>query len=87
MSNQVLGTIYSSIIEDVVNASRPDFEECGIDESVMDTLREVRWLDSGSESIEHAVHVSGNESRKRKEKREKGKKKGNENERRTKGER
>jgi transcription initiation factor TFIIA large subunit len=41
MSNTVLGSIYSQIIEEVINNSRGDFEDSGIDESVLDSLREV----------------------------------------------
>jgi hypothetical protein len=40
MSN-ALGNVYSNVIEDVINNSRVDFEEAGIDESVLETLRVV----------------------------------------------
>lgn len=41
MSNHVLGAVYSGIIEDVLNSSRVDFEENGIDDSALDVMREV----------------------------------------------
>ncbi len=42
MSNSVVGTVYEQIIEDVISTSRVDFEENGVDESVLDALRMVR---------------------------------------------
>lgn len=42
MSNQAVGNVYQSIIEEVINSSRVDFEESGVDESVLDELRLVR---------------------------------------------
>ena len=41
MSNAQVGTVYSQIIHEVVEASRVDVEEGGIDESVLDELRVV----------------------------------------------
>ena len=47
MSNNVVGSVYEQIIEDVLSTSRVDFEENGVDEVVLDELRRV----SGSPSI------------------------------------
>lgn len=38
MSNTVVGGVYQSIIEEVINTSRVDFEENGVEESVLDDL-------------------------------------------------
>ncbi|KAF4591998.1 Transcription factor IIA, alpha/beta subunit [Ophiocordyceps camponoti-floridani] len=39
MSNQAVGHVYQSIIEEVINSSRVDFEESGVDDSVLEELR------------------------------------------------
>ncbi|KAI1123244.1 transcription factor IIA, alpha/beta subunit [Nemania abortiva] len=39
MSNQQVGGVYQQIINDVIQASRVDFEEGGIDEAVLEQLR------------------------------------------------
>ena len=44
MSNQSVGTVYQQIIRDVVESSRVDFEEGGVDESVLDELARVSLL-------------------------------------------
>ncbi len=41
MSNSQVGNIYQQIINDVLEASRGDFEEVGLDDSVMDELKTV----------------------------------------------
>ncbi|KAK9365117.1 transcription factor IIA, alpha/beta subunit [Lipomyces kononenkoae] len=41
MSNNIVGAIYRDIVEDVINSSRIDFEDSGVDES---TLRELKLL-------------------------------------------
>ncbi|OBT67020.1 hypothetical protein VE03_04504 [Pseudogymnoascus sp. 23342-1-I1] len=41
MSNQTVGVVYQQIIRDVVDSSRVDFEEGGVDESVLDELSRV----------------------------------------------
>jgi hypothetical protein len=41
MSNQAVGSVYQTIIEEVINSSRVDFEENGIEESVLEELRQV----------------------------------------------
>lgn len=41
MSNQAVGPVYQSIIEEVINSSRVDFEENGVEESVLEELRLV----------------------------------------------
>jgi len=42
MSNQAVGNVYQIIIDDVINSSRVDFEESGIDETALEELRQVR---------------------------------------------
>lgn len=44
MSNQTVGAVYQQIIRDVVDSSRVDFEEGGVDESVLDELTRVSSL-------------------------------------------
>jgi transcription initiation factor TFIIA large subunit len=39
MSNNVVGNVYQQVIEEVINASRVDFEEGGVDESVLEELK------------------------------------------------
>lgn len=41
MSNANVGNIYQQIINEVIEASRVDFEEGGVEESVLDDLRKV----------------------------------------------
>lgn len=51
MSNNAVGSVYQTIIEEVINSSRVDFEENGVEESVLEELRQV--------SLHHLhVHVS-----------------------------
>lgn len=44
MSNLSVGTVYQQIIREVVESSRVDFEEGGVDESVLDELARVSLL-------------------------------------------
>jgi len=46
MSNTQVGNVYQQIIADVVDSSRVDFEEGGVDESVLEELRKVWNLSS-----------------------------------------
>jgi transcription initiation factor TFIIA large subunit len=39
MSNTAVGAVYQTIIEEVINSSRVDFEESGVEESVLEELR------------------------------------------------
>ncbi|KZL64892.1 transcription factor IIA [Colletotrichum tofieldiae] len=39
MSNNAVGAVYEQIIAEVINSSRVDFEEGGVDESVLDELK------------------------------------------------
>ena len=41
MSNTSVGGVYQQIIRDVIEASRVDFEEGGVDESVLDEMGRV----------------------------------------------
>ena len=41
MSNTLVGNVYSSIIEEVINSSRIDFEEAGVNASTLEDLKQV----------------------------------------------
>lgn len=41
MSNSAVGNVYQQIIADVIEASRVDLEENGVDESILDELKQV----------------------------------------------
>lgn len=41
MSNTSVGSVYNTIIEEVINSSRVDFEESGVEESALELLRVV----------------------------------------------
>lgn len=41
MSNQAVGNVYQAVIDEVINSSRVDFEENGVEESVLEELRKV----------------------------------------------
>jgi transcription initiation factor TFIIA large subunit len=41
MSNTQVGSVYQQIISDVIDTSRVDFEEGGVDEHVLEELRMV----------------------------------------------
>lgn len=41
MSNATVGTVYEHIINEVINAVRVDFEENGVDDSVLEELKKV----------------------------------------------
>lgn len=41
MSNHAVGSVYQTIIEEVINSSRVDFEESGVEEAVLEELRLV----------------------------------------------
>lgn len=43
MTNPLVGTVYQQIIKDVVETSRVDFEEGGVDESVLEELATVSF--------------------------------------------
>jgi hypothetical protein len=42
MSNAQVGNVYGQIISDVIDISRVDFEEGGVDEAVLEELKTVR---------------------------------------------
>ena len=50
MSNQTVGAVYSQIITDVIDSSRVDFEEMGVEESVLEDLKKVSTLSGDSKS-------------------------------------
>lgn len=62
MSNTQVGNVYSQIIQDVIDSSRVDFEEGGVDDVVLEELKRVRSFFSISNSIAsplecfHSVH-------------------------------
>lgn len=41
MSNATVGNVYHQVIRDVIESSRVDFEEGGVDESVLEELSRV----------------------------------------------
>lgn len=43
MSNPNVGSVYQQIIRDVIETSKVDFEEGGVDESVLDELARVSF--------------------------------------------
>jgi len=45
MSNPAVGAVYENIIDDVIKKSKEDFEESGVDETVLEALREVSRVD------------------------------------------
>ena len=45
MSNPAVGAVYDNIIDDVIKKSKEDFEESGVDETVLEALREVSRTD------------------------------------------
>ncbi|KAK6454910.1 transcription initiation factor TFIIA large subunit [Scheffersomyces xylosifermentans] len=49
MSNNEASKLYETIIEDVINDSRQDFEDSGIDESTLQDLRRI-WCEKLSQS-------------------------------------
>jgi transcription initiation factor TFIIA large subunit len=51
MSNQTVGAVYAQIITDVIDSSRVDFEEMGVEESVLEDLKKV------SSSSRHAKSI------------------------------
>lgn len=42
MSNSSVGTVYAQIIENVLEFSRVDLEENGVDEGILEELKKVR---------------------------------------------
>jgi hypothetical protein len=42
MSNAAVGPVYDTIISEVINAVRVDFEENGVDDSALEDLKKVR---------------------------------------------
>jgi hypothetical protein len=42
MSNAAVGSVYDTIISEVINAVRVDFEENGVDDSALEDLKKVR---------------------------------------------
>lgn len=51
MSNHAVGNVYQAIIEEVINSSRVDFEESGVEDSVLEELRKVRCLSTTASSL------------------------------------
>lgn len=52
MSNTQVGSVYSGIIVDVIDSSRVDFEEGGVDEHVLEELRLVCFFPSLSVDVD-----------------------------------
>jgi hypothetical protein len=56
MSNTQVGNVYQQIIADVVESSRVDFEEGGVEEGVLEELRLVSLLLPLSRRCFHQWH-------------------------------
>ncbi|PCD46092.1 hypothetical protein AU210_001505 [Fusarium oxysporum f. sp. radicis-cucumerinum] len=56
MSNPAVGNVYQAIIDEVVNSSRVDFEESGVEESVLEELRQNGIKPEGN-NIKTEPHV------------------------------
>jgi hypothetical protein len=41
MSNKIVPTIYRSVIDEVISAIKPEFDEYGVDENVLADLQQV----------------------------------------------
>jgi transcription initiation factor TFIIA large subunit len=63
MSNTAVGAVYQTIIEEVINSSRVDFEESGVEESVLEELRKVSLFSHFSFSFSFCPPPSGAFSR------------------------
>lgn len=57
MSNTQVGAVYQQIISDVIDSSRVDFEETGVDEHVLEELRMVSLLPSFWLSIKPIIDI------------------------------
>lgn len=44
MSNNTVGNVYEHIINEVITAVRVDFEENGVDDSVLEELKKVEYI-------------------------------------------
>ncbi|KAI4123731.1 MAG: hypothetical protein LQ347_006038 [Umbilicaria vellea] len=44
MSNQLVGTVYSRIIDEVIQSSQVNFEEDGVDQQTLNEMRTVGLL-------------------------------------------
>lgn len=58
MSNNLVGNIYRQIIDEVIDSSRVDFEEGGVEEGVLEDLRKVRSVSSCLSRIAHCVAIN-----------------------------
>lgn len=56
MSNTIVGNVYDRIIKEVVETSRVDFEESGIDDSVLEELRSVSRVSFASRRLVGSYH-------------------------------
>jgi hypothetical protein len=56
MSNTSVGAVYAQIMADVIDSSRIDFEEMGVEESVLDELKKV----SAQDTSHHYISYSAN---------------------------
>lgn len=61
MSNTAVGPVYETIIQEVINAVRVDFEENGVDDGVLEDLKRVRR--SIPPSLSRCIHLFALHSR------------------------
>ncbi|ATY58272.1 transcription factor TFIIA complex subunit [Cordyceps militaris] len=62
MSNQAVGNVYQTIIDEVINSSRVDFEESGVEESALEELRKGLVLAKRINLSHHYLTLSGEET-------------------------
>jgi len=58
MSNQTVGAVYAQIIADVIDSSRVDFEEMGVEESVLEDLKKVSIAESTRFQLHNSIQNS-----------------------------
>ncbi|KAK2683586.1 Transcription factor IIA, alpha/beta subunit [Fusarium oxysporum f. sp. vasinfectum] len=56
MSNPAVGNVYQAIIDEVVNSSRVDFEESGVEESVLEELRQQMAAATAQQQQQHPAN-------------------------------
>lgn len=57
MSNTSVGAVYAQIMADVIDSSRIDFEEMGVEESVLEELKKVSTQDNQSHHPSLIPHI------------------------------
>lgn len=55
MSNTSVGAVYQQIINDVIDASRTDFEDGGVEEGVLEELRKVGAIKPNTATLDSFI--------------------------------